>query len=397
MEKLPPELILQVFSRLISKIDIANLRLVKRDFAQLGTEFMFNVINIRPTNVGIRPIFEVSHRPYLACYVKKVVLHLEDYRHLIWIPLKKELKSGAGEEARNSIKFAAALESTRMFQISSDYPAVLASSFCRLPNLEALEIREMSSPGYLDSTSSREMADYGLDAQRLYLCRQGKNFYVNMGIYRGFYALIAAAYFSNLKLVSFKSNALRLIDERRPDIEQEACTERSRVVLGNCQVLDLEFNERRRHPNGWVELFEPITSAARLEKLRIKFVTTNFVMCVSAGALLTDLFHSSWPCLKELKLENILMPENRTFFRFIYQHRNTLRRLSLQDCEVFDGSWMNVIKGIKQSLGHQLTKIELGSLFDHSMCTKGPEWHCIETCLSRIYSVEEMTKMLNSN
>lgn len=394
MERLPPELILQVFGRLISKIDIANFRLVGRDFAQLGTEFMFNVINIRPTNIGIRPIFEVSHRNYLAFCVKKVVLHLEDYRHLIWIPLKKELKRGAGEEARNSMKFTAALESTRTFQISSDYPAVLASSFCRLPNLEALEIREMPLLGHLDLTSSVEMADYGLGTQRLYLCGQGKDFYIKMGIYQGFHALIDAAYFSNLKLVSFQSNARRVIDEHRPDLEQEALTERSRVVFGNCQVLDLEFNDRRRYPNGWVELFGPIASAARLEKLRIKFATPNLAVCVSSGALLTDLFRFSWPCLKELELENTLMPENSTFFRFIHQHRNTLRRLSLQDCEVFDGSWMNVVKGIKQSLGHQSMRIELGPLFDHSMCTKGPEWHCMKKCLSRMYSEEEMTKML---
>lgn len=150
-----------------------------------------------------------------------------------------------------------------------------------------------------------------------------------------------------------------MIDERRPDLEQKAFTERNRVALGNCQVLDLEFNDRRRHPNGWVE---PITSAARLEKLKIKFVTPNLAICVSA-----DLFHSSWPCLKELELENSLMSENSAYFRFIHQHRNTLRRLSLRHCEVFDGSWMNVVKGIKQSLGHQLTKIELRSLFDHSV------------------------------
>lgn len=103
--------------------------------------------------------------------MKEVALHLEDYRHLIWIPLKKELRSGAGEEARNSMKFAVALEGPGTFQMSSDYPAVLASSFCRLPNLEALEIWEISSPGYLDPTSPVEMADYGLDTQRLYLCR----------------------------------------------------------------------------------------------------------------------------------------------------------------------------------------------------------------------------------
>lgn len=148
-----------------------------------------------------------------------------------------------------------------------------------------------------------------------------------------------------------------MIDERRPDLEQKAFTERSRVALGNCQVLDLEFNDRRRHPNGWVE---PITSAARLEKLKIKFVTPNLAICVSADFFF---FHSSWPCLKELELENSLMSENSAYF---HQHRNTLRRLSLQHCGVFGGSWMNVVKGIKQSLGHQLTKIELGSLFDQS-------------------------------
>lgn len=396
MEKLPPELILQVFDRLLSKVDIASLRLVKRDFAQLGTEFMLNVISIQPTSTGILPLLEVSHRRYLACHVKKLVLHLEDYRHLIWLPLKKGLQSGVEAQAYNSAKFKAALIMFEGFQTSSDYPALIASSFCRLPNLEALEIQEIPSLGYLDPTSSGEMAAYGLETERLYLYRQGARFLLDMGIYRGFYALIAAAYFSNLKLVSFKSNARRLFDELSSPLEYEVLVKRSKVVLQNCRVLDLVFYQRDsgHPPRGWVEFKHILLSAARLEGLSLRFANPNRGISIDTGALLTDLLHGSWPCLKELEFENVLMPENGIFYCFLQRHRKTLRRLSLQSCELFEGSWRHLIKGIKQTWGLQLTEVELGSLVDHSTCNIAGDVHYMDICLGHIYSVRELARIL---
>lgn len=402
MEKLPPELVLDVFSRLVSKVDLANLRLVQRDFAELGARFMFSVINIQPTYTGLLPLLDVSHRRHLACHVKKVVLHLEDYRRLIWIPLKKKLRSGAGAQSQNRRKFEEEVKEIEEFQVSSDYTALLSSSFCRLSNLESLQIQEMSSVGYLDQKSSSEMVDYGLENERLYLYREGARLIICMGIYRAFYALITAAYLSDVKLVSFQSNARRLFHGSA--FEYKELVERCRVVFQHCRILDLELPQKGLRdrgpavgPSGLIDPFYIILSATQLEKLSLKFITESFGIARDADIIFIDILKGLhvWTCLKELKLENIVIPDIGILPRFLRRHHSTLRRLSLQDCELSEGSWIDVVKGIKQTCGLGLVTIKLGSLLDHSVCSKTPHWHHIRICLGRIYSEEELADMLN--
>lgn len=102
-----------------------------------------------------------------------------------------------------------------------------------------------------------------------------------------------------------------------------------------------------------------------------------------------------WTCLKELKLENIVIADVGILSYFLKRHSDTLRRLSLNDCELFEGSWMDVVKGIKQTWGLELAMIELGLLLDHSTCNKTLHWHNMEVCLGRVYSEEELAGMLS--
>lgn len=158
--------------------------------------------------------------------MKKVILHLEDFRHAVWLPVRGQLSVNKTKD-QNSQLLHDLLADFNNFEKAKDYPTILACVFARLPRLEFIQIKQMPSRGYQDTVTSREMMKYShITRGHLYL---SKTLLSREGGCQAFRALINAAFFARVKLVSFQTNAdLSFFDST---LERDKILERAAKVF----------------------------------------------------------------------------------------------------------------------------------------------------------------------
>lgn len=357
MESLAPELIQKIFSHLQSKSDLASFRLVQRSFAELGTEYFFKTVDVKPTYRGLYPLLEISQNAEFARHVKQVVLHLDDFRHSVWIPFTRKLKMENLEDGPTAQKADLLDELIREFegfQISPDYTGILSSAFMRLPRLEAVQILERPSRKHgIDPQTIIDMDEHSLSQENLSIQREwGTN-----ESYRAFSALVGAAYFSGMKLVSFRHNADILAASGPDDFgRDEPLIRRAAKVFQSCLILDLGLHQADTNL-----LSNLLLPAARVEKLGLKFDLGTYNGSASVFSKVVESGYV-WPALKEVKIRTVCMHSHGSFLEFLQRHHATLRGLSLWDCKLSVGSWVDLILCMKDSL--KLEWLELGLLSD---------------------------------
>lgn len=380
------------FSHLSSRTDLENFRLVQRDFAELGAEFLFGVLHFWPTPLGLNHLLSVSRKGPLACHVKKVVLHIGDFGYTIWIPLKKRLKLGAEFEDWNSRAFENLLQEFEAFQRSAKFTKDLSSAFKRFPRLVAIQIEETPARSYMDPKTTGEMMQYQLSDELLSLTLQRTAFLSRIGAYRAFDALISAAHSADVNLLSFKSRARTLFQDSPQEKSGLALRhERTQAVFRNCLTLDLEF-----HPDDVTEHLHILSSAVWLKKLCLNFSKDNLAIFNSNGTAVFQKLQDDcvWAGLQELTLQNVIISSPGILFRFLECHGGGLRRLVLQNCELSEHGWGYVIGVVKERYVPRLERLELHELRDHIFCERVlPHWHLIRVCSGGTYSEEEHRTM----
>lgn len=382
MDRLPNEIIREIFSYLNSKTDLASFRLVHSSFSAAGNDILFKDVCIKPTESSVQSLLEVVRRGCLACYVRKVILHLEDFRHAIWLPVRG-LLSPENSRDQNSELLRNLLAEFNDFEGSGDYPTLLACLFAILPHLEDIQIKQMPSRGYPDMVTSREMMTYShMTNDVLYLkLHLGGNLLSQQGGYQAFRAFTDAAFFARVKLVSFQTNADLSFFDLAP--QHDKVLERATKVFQNCAVFDLELCQ------GDSSLLNILPSALKLKKLRLNLRRSGihhsdggslcFFKIVEAGCI--------WPCLMELEIKGLFISNQNSFLGFLQQHHRTLQRLSLQNCRIqlLRGSWEEVARVMKNTL--KLEWLQLRELSDYN-------GHGF--LLQHSYSMEELKDMVRN-
>lgn len=377
MDRLPKKIVREIFSYLHSTTDLASFRLVHSSFSVVN-EILFEAVRIQPTESSVHSLLGLIRQDYLACHVKKVILHLKDFRHAIWLPVRELLSLGKTKD-QNYQLLQDQLAEFNDFERSGDYSTLLACLFAILPHLEAIQIEQMPSRGHPDTVTSREMMTYSNDF--LYLkVHIGANLLSKEAGYRAFRVLINAAFFARSKLVSFQTNAdlcLNLVTRHNKILE------RATKVFHNCEVFDLELCE------GDSSLLNILSSTLKLKKLRLSLRRNEshysdggslcFFKIVGAGCV--------WPCLKELEIKGLFISNQNNFLDFLQRHRGTLQRLSLQNCRIqlLRGSWEEVARYMKNTL--ILEWLQLRELSDYN------EYGFL---LQHSYSMEEMKEMVRN-
>lgn len=371
MEKLAPELIQEILGHIRARADLASFRLVQRSFAELGEEYFFRVIDVKPTYRGLYPLLEISQNAGFARHVREVVLHLDDFRHSIWIPFLQKLRTEGLENGTITQK-SEVLQKLGAefgdFQTSPDYTGILSTAFMRLPCLEAVQVKERPSRKRgIDSQTAQEMEDHSLlndyeINQRVWGSEDG---------FRAFSALVGATYFAGTKLISFRNNADMLVVY--PIIAYKRCelVQRATAVFRHCPVLELALSQA--DPS---LLFDLLSPAARLEKLALQFDLEAYREPISAFSKIVE-SRCFWESLREVKVRTVCIHHYDGLLEFLQRHHAKLRRLSLWDCKLSTGSWMGFTICAKDTL--KLTWLELGSLSD----------------ASKTYSEEELEGMTN--
>lgn len=360
MDRLPNEIVREIIGHLHSKVDLANFWLVYPSFSVIGGEFLFRVIHTQPTYGGVQSLLKISHQGWLPCHVKKVILHLEDFRHAVWLPVRGQLSVNKTKD-QNSQLLHDLLADFNNFERSKDYPTILACVFARLPRLEFIQIKQMPSRGYQDTVTSREMMKYShITRDHLYLkVYLSKTLLSREGGCQAFRALINAAFFARVKLVSFQTNADLSFFDSTP--ERDKILKQAAKVLQNCEVFDLELRQRDS------SLLNTFSSALKLKKLSLNLQQSEIHHSDDKSSYLFKIIEVGcmWPCLKELKIKGLFISDQGSFLGFLQRHRGTLRRLSLQNCKIqmFRGSWKEVARGMKNTL--MLEWLQLRELSDY--------------------------------
>lgn len=375
MDSLPNEIVRKIFSYFHSTTDLANLRLVHSSFSVVN-EILFEAVRIQPTENGVHSLLGLVRQDCLACHVKKVILHLEDFRHAIWLPVR-ELLSPDKTKDQNSRLLQGQLAEFNDFEGSGDYSILLACLFAILPHLEAIQIEQMPSRGHPDTVTSREMMTYSNDY--LYLkVHIGTDLLSKKAGYRAFRVFIDAAFFARSKLVSFQTNANLSCFNLVP--QHNKILERATKVFHNCEVFDLELCE------GDSSLLNILSSALKLKKLRLSLRRNELHYSDSGSLCFLKITEAGciWPCLKELEIKGLFISNQNSFLEFLQRHRGTLQRLSLQDCRIqlLRGSWEEVARDMKNTL--MLEWLQLRELSDYSESG---------FLLEHNYSMEEVKEM----
>lgn len=365
METLAPELIQEILGHIRVKADLASFRLVRRSFAELGEEYLFRIINVNPSYRSLRTLLEISQNVEFARHVRQIVLHL-DFKHAIWIPFIEKLKA-EGLENGTLMQKSEILHKLGgdfgEFQASPDYTGILSTAFMRLPRLEAVRVKEQSlQRPRIDPQTAQEIENYSLLNDYEITPRS----WGLAGGFRAFYALVGAAYFADLKLVSFRNNA-EMIDPtiyKRGEFILRAAT-----VFRHCSVLELSLPQADTSL-----LFDLILPAVRLEKLALQFDLKRFYKPVSAFSKVAE-SKCVWASLRELKVRIVCMDHYDGLLEFLQRHHVKLRRLSLWDCELSMGSWVDFVICAKDTL--KLTWLELGSLSDTTKTYSEVELGCM--------------------
>lgn len=353
MDTLAPELIQEILGHIHAKSDLASFRLVQRSFAQLGEEYIFRVINVKPTYRGLYYLLQLSQNEVFAHHVKEVVLHLDDFRHSIWIPFIEKLKTEDLENGTITQKLKVLrhlLGEFREFQTSPDYAGVLSAAFIRLPRLEAVQMKEKPSRKHgIDQQTIQEMEDHSLNEYEV----NHQAVWGSQDSFRAFFALVSAAYFASTKLVSFRNSADMMVVFERNELVRRATD-----VFRNCPVLELAIPQTDSSL-----LFDLLKPAVRLERLALRFDPMVYHESVSAFSKVVE-SGRVWESLKEVKIRTNCMDCHDSLLEFLQRHQATLRRLSLWDCKLSTGSWVGFIVCMKDAL--KLEWLELGLLSDTS-------------------------------
>lgn len=356
METLAPELIQEILEHIHAKPDLASFRLVQRSFAELGEEYFFRVIDVKPTYRSLSPLLEISQNVEFARHVRQVTLHLDDFRHSIWIPFIKKLKEEGldnGTITQKSEVLQKLGAEFADFQTSPDYTGILSTAFRKLPRLEAVQVKERPSRKRgIDPQTAQEMEEHSLLSdyevnQRVWGSEDGL---------RAFSALVGAAYFAGTKLVSFRNNADLVVVDPIVVYKRSELVQRAANVFRHCPVLELSLPQADASL-----LFDLLSPAVQLEKLTLQFDLKAYREPVSAFSKIVE-SRCVWASLSEVKVRTVCMHRYDGLLEFLQRHHAKLRRLSLWDCKLSTGSWVGFTICAKDTL--KLTRLELGLLSD---------------------------------
>lgn len=354
MDKLSAEIVREILGHVQSKTDLARLRLVQNSFAKLVNEFLFQVIHVEPAFESLCVLLEISRIPELARCVKRVVLHVDDFRDLTWIPFNKRLEEkNIQDEARKAEVFKTfqALDRELFeFQTLSDYTVMLSVAFGHLSRLEAVKLAHRY-PEEETELFRRERRDL----ERLLSLEEFHGEDGEKDDLRAFTALIDAAYFTEKKISSFRITGKLDLSV----FENTELIRRAAVVFRNCRVLELDFSPQSPfHDKDHIRkgpLFDMLSSAVHLKSL---------TLCggirqepdVPFSKYLGDRF--VWKYLNRIDILGLDMHAYE-FLGFLERHKKTLRKVAIGASKLFTGRWPDIMRYMKGHL--RLTSLELGA------------------------------------
>lgn len=357
MDKLSAEIVREILGHVQSKNDLARLRLVQNSFAKLVNEFLFQVIHVEPAFESLCILLEISRIPELARCVKRVVLHIDDFRDRTWIPFHKRLEEkNIQDEDRKAEIFKAFQARDREefeFQTLSDYTVMLSVAFGRLSRLEAVKLAHRYPEEETELLSHEQR-----DLERLLSLEEFHGEDGEKDDLRAFAALIDAAYLTEKKISSFRITGKLYLSA----FENSELIRRAAVVFRNCRVLELDFSPHSQfHDNDHIRkgpLFDMLSSAVHLK---------NLTLCggirpepdVPFSKYLGDRF--VWKCLNRIDILGLDM-HGYEFLGFLERHKKTLRKVVIGASKLFTGHWPDIMRYMKGHL--RLTSLELGACLE---------------------------------
>lgn len=376
MNKLPCETIIEIFSHIEDKCDIASFRCIQRTFAKIGRPFLFGEISIQPTSFSLHALLKISHRRSLATYVKSITLHinhisetvLDSYKRTIEKPTPRvSLGTSAQEEMQYRLKlFNFGASALYDFQKSPDMGSLLIAALAHLPNLKAVNFAD--GPERLSPINSiRQTNDQTLPGLVPHLpgftgSAPDMSFWGEQYSFRCFKALIDAAYFNKKRLSSFKAKVLIYSAPFQGEIYNPHIMVRMPNVLQSCREIELTFFTERGGRDNIPDqlknnLFTVLLTVKKLKKLTLKFgIEMKWADVRAPFSVIFGDIHT-WLSLEELTIAGFGINDNE-LLEFLKRHRATLRKLSITNCELYTSLWCAVVKMIKET--HQLTSFEIG-------------------------------------
>lgn len=360
MDKLNPEIILEIFSHISYQGDVANFRLVQRSFAQLGKAALCRSVDIGPTERSLSRFFEYSCQSDFALHVKEVALVCDDVRSVLWDPFNAGLKLGGispededeTQMAKAKTMFSTVLQESKDFRESLGYRKLIAEALKRLPRLGSVLIESSEEIG-------KDLKDLGM----VKYFRQDFSAEV-WGMYQcdsAFVAMINALHAAGTILPSFSI----LCPLSHYVFGDTKIFRGTAAVFRNCRWLNLWLGLSDGHedfPCKWSRLpcppFGLISPALHLEELALRFDVG-----ISRTRLFAEIFGQGhvWPHLRALSLRGVDMHEYE-IIRFLRLHKATLKFIQISYCEMYTGCWERVMKFAKEEL--LLTSIRLYYVWD---------------------------------
>lgn len=310
---------------------------------------------MEPSFDSLSSLLEISRRSALARCVKRVVLHIDDFRDVTWIPFNKRVEEkNIQDEVRKARVFKTfqALDRELFeFQTMPDYTVMFSVAFSHLPRLEAIKMTHRYPEYEIEAPLHSERRDL----ERLFRLEDFHGEDGEKDDLRAFTALIDAAYFTEKRITSFRITGKLDLSV----FENTELIRRAAIVFRDCRVLELDFSPQnpfagndhlRKGP-----LFDMLSSAVRLERLTLcggirqepdipfsKYLGDRFV----------------WSCLKRIDILGLDMHAHE-FIGFLGRHKSTLRDVAIGTSKLFTGRWPDVMRFMKANL--QLTSLELGA------------------------------------
>lgn len=385
MEKISPEIAREIIRHIESKKDLANVRLVQRSFSDLATEFLFRVIPVTPTRLGLFHLLALSRKPGFAFHIKEVALLFDRIDYAIWPNFYKNLKlanidpnEDCGVWRVKIMQLAkSAFKDYKEFKTSPDYTAMLSTAFVRLPRLEAITIGKRDPRDRPNYPVSQYITSSEGEGGRFY--SEGKG---TADFTRAFGAMVDAAYLADAKILYFRADAFRpfvgalSIDKSAWD--NPHLLPRAAAVFRNCRVIELGLYHHKDDGTG------PLTQRIREKSLYFLFVAARnleeLVITFNLRGGGNDLFRNvfgtqnSWPHLTKMEYSAIDVPM-MDLITFLARYVKTLRRISIHNSRLLTGVWLQVARFMQRFL--QLVSLKFDTIEDQRLgkytdevCTK---------------------------
>ncbi|KAI1402540.1 hypothetical protein F4819DRAFT_276391 [Hypoxylon fuscum] len=324
MERLPPELSLQVFKYLL-KVDLKSLRLVSRNINSITTKLLFNRAYASLHLKDLEILSAISRHPTIRLAVEEIVYSGVFFHH----GQHSDQESGPGREY-----YYARIEEDKITLRDREDVTITCRALASMPNIRTVTLTNYWPHDYATRKSPGN---------------------ARINIDRGFSVMCRAVSISDLPVQEFSvdyashhrngvtaglSAASFLLDP----YELKYCC----AAFRRLRRISLSLSKPKKDEE-WDILMEGNVAKVLAAATELEELTLNFTIRSNNVPLEKYTGTHTWPCLRSLKLCEKELPQTE-LVGLLHRHRQTLKTLCLEEVNLEDGTWQSLVEETRQWL-----------------------------------------------